>query len=170
MRMETASPRSAVARSSAVSISLSSPRRRWLGTTLTLVRADAATWRGPGTVSSVGKVRSVATTPASSKAPQVRARSTSSDHQAAKAGSKGRKKAVPVQASHAPISSSSTVRTSALTGSPYRPSGAPAGAGQLSLLLGQAGAERVVAAVLFLGQGLPGAQLEGADASALPGA
>ena len=53
------------------------PRRRWVGATVTLVRAADGTSDGPGTVRGVGKDRSVPTTVDPSKAPHVRVRSMS---------------------------------------------------------------------------------------------
>src|ERR1700728_427207 len=50
IRMLTGSPRSADWRRSRVIISVSSPRRRWVGETVTLVRAALVTSAGPGTV------------------------------------------------------------------------------------------------------------------------
>ena len=46
-----------------VIISVNSPRRRWVGATVTLVSAATSTSVGPGTVKAVAKERSVPTTP-----------------------------------------------------------------------------------------------------------
>ena len=76
MRIATGSPRSAaVARSRAI-ICDSRPRRRWVGETVALVIAPAAT-SPPGTVSRVANDRNVATKRPPSCAPWMRVHSTS---------------------------------------------------------------------------------------------
>ena len=74
-------------------ISVRRPRRRWVGATVTLVRAEARTFAGPGTVSSVEKERRVPTICPASKAGKVRSGSISGRAYSAKPSAIGWKTA-----------------------------------------------------------------------------
>lgn len=81
--MATTSPRSLAAARSVAIIRLSSPRRRWVGATVTALTASAGTVAPPTTVSCWVNERNVATHRPPSNTPRTRERSVPTSRSAA---------------------------------------------------------------------------------------